>query len=1039
MKRLLHSVACLLLLCFAVLDVAAQQLVTGKVTDKKSGTSIQGARVEVKGTKRGTITNKDGEFKVSVSPNTVLVVSYSGYKRTEINVGNNATVSVALAEDRLLTDEVVVTALGVDREKRTVGYSVETVKGEALTQARESNVINGLAGRVAGVQINNTAAGAGASTRVVIRGAKQINGDNQPLYVVDGIPIDNSSPNQAGNFGGTDFGDGISSINPDDIETMTVLKGAAATALYGTRAQNGAIVITTKKGTNRKGIGVEYNGNFVFETPLVLPEYQNEYGHGRNNLVPTNLTDVLAQGTGSWGARMDGRDAIFFDGVTRPYLPQPNSFKDFYQTGQTQTHTVSMTGGNETSNFRVSLSNMQNIGMVPNTSFQRSTISLRGQSSLSDRLTVDAKVNWILEDAPNRPSLSDAADNPARSLNNMPRSVNVNWLKTYKRDDGSQILFSNDVFSPNPYWSVNENRNPSLRERLISVGSLRFQATDELAIMVRVGRDGYNFRQSQIDPIGTSNKLFGDIQERNIFQEEINADFLLTFDKQLTEDIRFNANVGGNLMSRKGETIGAVGTNFILPNLLVVNNTVTQVPSYGLSRKKINSLYGAAQISYKSFLTLEATARNDWSSTLPSESRSYFYPSVNTAFTLSEAVALPSFINYAKLRASFAQVGGDTDPYQLSLFYTNVGTYTAGRNTNVSLFQPSGFTVPLSTLKPTRSNNLEFGLDMKFLDGLFALDVTYYSQVISDQILPTNISTASGFTSALINAGEMQNNGIEFILTAFPVRTDDFTWEINLNGARNWNKVNALIPGLDRLNIGAGRGGASVFAFVGQTYGAIVGSGYMRDPNNNIVFDAGGFPMVDPIPRIIGNSTPTFIGGIQNTFTYGNFSFGFLLDFRFGAQMYSLSNAQAYINGQHPETLPGRETGITGIGVVNAGTAAAPNFVTNTLAVAPANMQTYYSRIGGIAEPFIYDAAFGKLREVIIGYRVPESVLRDSFAGSFLTGVNVSFVMRNALLFMNNVPGVDPESSYNNTNGQGLEHNTLPTTRSFGFNVSLKF
>jgi TonB-linked SusC/RagA family outer membrane protein len=1032
-------------------QACAQTTISGKILDKETKTPLSGVRVLVKGTLRGSVTDRNGVFSITASPSSTLVFSLVGYVKKEIKVGDQTTMDVTLSPDNVLLDEVVVTAIGIERDRKSLGYAISTVKGEEFTQARETNIANALVGKVAGVRVNIAPTGPAGSSRVVIRGEKQLQGNNQPLYVVDGIPIDNESPNQAGQFGGTDFGDGISSINPDDIESISVLKGAAAAALYGTRAQNGVIVITTKKGTARDGIGVEYNGNLTFDNPLVLPDYQNDYGHGDRGIVPATQTAVLLLGTNSWGARLDGSPQMFFDGVMRPYVAQPNNIRNFYQTGRTLTNTVSLVGGNQTANFRFSASNLDNVGIVPNTSFQRLTLTARGQATLGDRVTVDAKANYIREFAPNRPSLSDAADNPARSLNSIPRSIDINWLRDYRNPTPTSNLDiqrrwqTRDNFSPNPFWSVFENRNPSLRDRLIANASVKYQIAEPLSAMVRVGRDAYSYRQSLIDPQGTLNKPDGDILERNVFQEELNADFLLTFDQQLSEEIRLTINGGGNTLFRKNEQFSILGSQFISRDFLTVTNTLVREPGYGLNQKVINSVYGSAVVGFKDYLFLEVTARNDWSSTLPTANNSYFYPSVNATFNFSQAIELPKEISLGKLRASWAQVGGDTDPYQLQLLYAYAALpYTAGRNTNMILAQAPQFNIPNATLKPTISNNIEAGLDLKFFDGRLGLDVTYYQQDVRNQIIPITISPTSGFTGAVINAGRITNEGIEVLITATPVKMDGFQWDASLNLARNWNKVAELYPGIRFLNLGDARSGGSVLAVEGQAYGVIRGVAQLRDSSQAgfpLVYDARtGLPVRDPIAKDLGNAIPDVIGGFQNTFSYAGFTLGALIDFRLGGKIFSLTNANAYIAGQHKGTLVGRDgarpDSLLAVGVMNTGTTAAPVYSQNTRR---AYVQDFWSSYGGVTENFMYDASFVKLREVTLGYQVPTSVIQDSFLGSIINGARLSLVVRNALILFSRIENVDPESNYSNGNAQGLEYNTLPTTRSIGFNLTVKF
>lgn len=1046
-KSWIQSLSGLRIVAIAVALLLGTQLqadplktVRGTISDAETGDPMPGVRVLEKGTTNGAISGADGAYSLNVADEgAVLVFNFVGYAPQEIAVGNQTTINVSLSIRQL--DDVVITALGVARETKSLGYSVTEVAGEELTEAREMSVINGLSGKVAGVNISQTAGGPAASTRVIIRGNSSLGGNNQPLYVVDGIPIDNTNLGSAGMWGGKDLGDGISSINPDDIETISVLKGPSATALYGTRAQNGVILITTKKGSNSKGIGVEINSNFVVEQPLVdYDEFQQVYGSGARGEAATTVDDAIAWARSSWGAKMNGQSVMQWDGVMRPYSAHPDNLRDFYESGQTLTNTVAISGGNETSTFRFSMSDLRNDGLVPESGLERNTFTLRGSSKMG-KLSTDVKINYVRENAINRPSLSDTPENPGLVLKELASSIDQATLKDYAYDPNNtnaqfdvlktHKLWNSSQFRTNPYWGVYEQTNEDLKDRLIGFATLRYDITDWLAVQGRFGTDWYTVRQTDIDGYGTSYVTQGRITEREWRINENNADFLIMINKGFG-DISLSANLGGNSLYRKFESLTLSGNDFINPELEAVGSTARQNIGYGINEKKINSLYGSAQLGYKDYLFLDVTARNDWSSTLPEENRSYFYPSASLSFVFTDAFDLSNdVLSFGKIRASYAQVGGDTDPYQLALTYSIVGQPVYG-NPQGQIAQGR---IPLAELKPTLTTSYEAGLDLRFFNNRLGIDLAWYQMNTKDQILSTTISGTSGYGSVTVNAGEIQNTGIELLVTGTPIQTQSgFTWDVAFNYARNKNKVVALDDDgkLEFLRLGEARQrNVWVDARVGEPYGAIVGRAYRRDDAGSIVHDAEGYPLASEDLVILGVGVPDWTAGITNTFSFKGVTFSSLIDMRMGGQIHSMTNLQAYSGGRHEATLEGREEWYAGTGGYVGG-GVLENGEANTIATDP---QEYFGRLASrVVEPFVYDADFVKLRQVTIGYTVPRKMLEKTF----IQGLTVSLVGRNVAMLHKKADNIDPESNYNSGNAQGFEYGTIPTPSSFGVNVNVK-
>jgi TonB-linked SusC/RagA family outer membrane protein len=1056
----------IIFLCFLMSAAAIAQntSVKGRVLDE-SGKPVPGATVTVKGTSQATSTDANGNFTINAPRGATLTFSYVGLAPVDENVGAG-NLNVTLRTQARALNEVVVTALGVERNRKSLQFSATTVGGENLTQAREISTANALAGRVAGVNVTKVASGPGGSSRVVIRGAKTLGSTlNQPLYVVDGVPIDNSNMGQAGLWGGADQGDAMNSINPDDIASMTVLKGASAAALYGSRAANGVILITTKKGSGRRGLGVEFNSNYVAETVQDLTDFQRTYGSG-GMVGPTLQTRVakkpetLAEGWNglwnqrAWGPKLDGSPTVQFDGKTRPYSDAGDNWKRFYQTGHQITNTIGLTGGSETQSFRLSLSDLRSKGVFPNSGFDRTNVTLSTNSKIGNKLTVNAKVLYSNEKTKNRPRLSDSPGNANLALYYTPADVDINnmigdpnkpgavpsvemqkqmGITIFdKKNPGEEFQSSGEIYTQNPWWAAYQYKNSDVRDRIIANGEVRYNITDFLYMQGQAGMDWYTLKNTQLIPQGTAHTRGGNMTENENRVREINLQYMLGFNKTYN---RFGVNVfvGGNMMRRANEAISANGTGFNTPFLAAINNARQRNFTYAYGKRGINSLFGSAELSYNNYLFLTATARKDWFSTLNPEKNSIVYPSIGGSFVFTDAFkTLPSWLSFGKARIAWAQVGNteSVGPYQTAITYgagsshlsRPLGGFTAGNN------------LPNAYLVPFTSTELEYGVEFRVFNNRLGLDITYYDQKTTDDILNAGVSQSSGFSTTSLNVGKISNKGLEFLLTATPIRSA-VTWDVSLNFAKNRSRVESLIEGQDRLFADEPRTRTvGVFHIVGQPYGMILGVKQRRDPAGNLVYDSSGAPLTNNTFEVLGNGVPDFTGGLTNSVTWKGVNLSFLIDFRSGGDIYSGTNVRMTQAGFTKQSLQGRqgEAPLTVTGVTANGTGFKP--FTKTLT--PGEAQNYWSQLGERAqENFIYDASFVKLRQITLGYSLPAKL----FANTPVRSLMLSFVARNLAILYKNVPNIDPESSYSSGNAQGLDYFGMPASRTYGFNLRATF
>lgn len=1022
--------------------------ITGTVTDGQE--PIIGATVRVKGTKIAAITDLDGQFFINAKPGDILEISYVGYATQEVKAVKG--VNVVLKEDAKAMDEVVVTALGIKRERKALGYGVGEVKGEELQKAKETNVINSLAGKVAGLVVSQTAGGASGSTRVILRGSTEMTGNNQPLYVIDGVPLDNTNYGSAGTSGGYDLGDGISSINPDDIESMSVLKGPAASALYGSRASHGVILITTKKAAAGKdSFSIEYNGSFTWETQLAKwDDIQQIYGMGSNG---NYSVDAVSNTNKSWGPKADGGNMLtYYDGVSRPYKIIPNNTSDFFRTGSTQTNSVILGATSGKSGVRFTFTDMRNKDIVPNSNMSRDIFNLRANTSLG-KLDLDFSGNYTREHVLNRPALGDSKSNIGKNLMTLATTYDANWLRTYENANGEYANWNGmDPYNVNPYWDVYKNKNNSDKDAFRLTGKAVYNFTPHFKLQATLGAD-LNYYDFDDFKYPTSPGFeSGRLQSQNFKNRMYNFELLALYNNSWGK-WDFNGTLGGNIYRVNNHTTTTTGQDMSIRDVVSISsfNEVATVPSS--YRKRINSLYGSVSLGWNHLLYLDATLRGDQSSTLPTSHNEYVYPSFSGSFVFSDLLKW-SAMPYGKLRLSWAQVGSDTDPYQLGLNYTKATYAYSGYN----IAYINNTTIPNKDLKPTKTNSFEIGLEAKFLNNRISLDATYYRQSSKNQIMGMATSWTSGYTYRLINAGEIDNNGIEIQLGTRPIQTKDFSWDVNLNFAKNSNKVKKLVDGMDMFELEKATWcNVEVAAVVGENFGSIVGPDFKRNAQGQILIDPNsGLPEYDQSNHILGNASWDWTGGLTTTLTYKNLSLNAVFDVKVGADLYSMSARASYESGKAKETLQGREQWYVSeeqrkAAGVQAGTAnwkatggfIAPGVIDNGDGTYRpndiyVNPEDYWMSVSRNAPGvFVYDNSYIKCREITLSYQVPNSWLLKNL--KWVKGASISFVTRNPFIVWKNIPNIDPDSNYNNTTGMGLEYGSLPSRKSYGFNVNLKF
>jgi TonB-linked SusC/RagA family outer membrane protein len=1028
---------------------AQGRTVTGTITSVEDGSPIPGVNILQEGTTNGTVSDVNGVYSITLSPGSeTLVFSFIGYQTVTESIGDRSEVNVKLPIDAKQLTEVVVTALGIERETKALGYSVQEVKGESLTRVKETNVVNSLQGKVAGVQVQGNQGALGGSSRILIRGSRSIANENQPLFVVDGVPLDNSNFNSTDvqrGAGGYDYGNAAQDINPEDIESLTVLKGPSAAALYGNRAANGVIIITTKKGTTRKGVGIDVSSDIQLQDILVLPDYQNSYGGGAGPFQQNAQgEDIVAFGVDeSWGPALDGRpvrqyysyypEFPEFYNKTTPWEAHPDNVKDFYQLGIQNSNSIALTGGNEKGTFRLAYTNLNARGIMPNSELDRNTINFNGSLNLTSKLSASVGVNYINSEATGRPE-QGYSDVIVQFNSFGQRQVDMDILDRYWiTPTGEQVSWNRrnetiarPLYSDNPYWIRRKNYQNDGRERFYGNVGVTYKFTDWLSLTGRVLNDYYVDRREERTANGSVSQSFYSTAVREV--RETNADLILTFNRDITEDISLTAFVGGNTRVNQynldaGQTVGGLS----VPDFFNLQNSM-QRPTItdNTSKRRINSVFGSVSVGINDLVYIDGTLRNDWSSTLPSGNNSFLYPSISTSFVFS---SLPLFessevISLGKIRASYAEAGNDTDPYRTGLTYEPQSNFGAN---------PS-FRVPVTrnnlNLQPEKTKSYELGFDLRFFDNRLNADVTYYNTTSTDQIFQVPVSGASGYTSQIVNAGKVTNKGIEVALSGAPVVSDDFRWDISVNWSRNRNKLVELTPGIENYRIATGPFAATIDARVGQPLGVITGVDYVYDDNGNKVVDENGVYEFSSSLVPLGTVLADWTGGLNNSFTYKGINLSALISAQWGGSLYSLTSTFGKYSGMMEETVEGNIRQqymiVNGVKEDDEG-----NYVPNDIEISPVD---FFASMFGHGKAFVYDASFIKLREVSLGYTLPTSVTGKTP----FTKISFSLVGRNLAILYKKVPHVDPEAAVTGSgNIQGYEGGAIPSLRSYGFSVAL--
>ena len=1038
-----------LIMVLAIQQVIAQVKVKGKVLDEDSQGAV-GANVVVKGTTIGVVTDLDGNFELTVPEGKdVLEISYVGYLKQDVPVESGKEISVQLEPDAIGIEEVVVTALGIKKEERNLTYAVKQVKGEDLMKARDNNVVNQLTG-IAGVQVTNSSGSVGSSSRITLRGNTSISGSgNQPLFVVDGIPFDNRGSNNSVGAG-VDYGNGASDINPEDIESISVLKGAAASALYGSRAASGVIIITTKTGkTGRKGLGVDYNFNVGFSNPLVLPKYQNKYGQGWESFSWGSERDGTGTGSDnvtedySWGAPFDGSPVDQFNGKGLPWEAAPSPLENFFETGINMTNNIAVTSNSEKLHARLSYTNNNQKGMMPNTDLTKNILTMNTGITLDPKTSVQLQTTYTKINSDNRAgtgygtSGGDYNQNPLNGALWHGRQVNWEDLKEYEFEDGFQRNW-NYSYWDNPYWILNKNLNGQAKDRLTSAATLNYKLNDWISFRGKIMNDFSIEERSERRAIFSVDFPNGAYWEQKRVFSETNLEAMLTINKAVSETLDIDAFVGGNRRINNINTSSVNVAALIVPDIYSTGNALgNPTGTTYRSQRDVQSVFANVGITYDRWLNLTLTARNDWSSTLPEDNNSYFYPSISGAFIISELTELPEWWDFAKVSASYSQVGLDGDPYSI------LPTYGTGTpiNSITPTYMPSS--IPNSLLENELTKSIEAGIDVRFAKNRIGLNASVYKANTFNQIIPLPVAPSSGASSRWINAGNIQNKGVEVELYGDIVRQDELKWTANVNIASNQSEVIDLdtANGVDTWQI-ASTYGTTVVAEVGQPFGVIRGDGFLRtqDDARNIIVGSNGVPMTAPEKMRLGTINPKMTLGFRNTVTYKDVSLSFLIDMKMGGSFISTTEYMGRFGGVLEETATkDRDAWVYDVdGAVkdNGDGTYSPNDIpVDQWGSGHANAYQLWSGVGRIEESLLHDAGYIKLRDLSIGYKLPSSITEKAK----LQGATISFYGRNLAILKSDFVHGDPEVAMSSGDRSlGYEFLITPSARTLGISLNVK-
>ncbi|WP_157543784.1 SusC/RagA family TonB-linked outer membrane protein [Mucilaginibacter paludis] len=1004
--------------------------ISGKVSDEK-GNSLPGVTVTEKGTRNVAVTNISGEYKINVAnTGAVLVFSFIGYSRLEIAVGSKTTVNASLTPASSALNEVIVTALGIKREAKSLGYAAQKADVQAIQTNRTTNFVNALQGQVAGLDVSPPAAGPGSSTKIRLRGQSSFTADNSPLIVINGLPMSQGASSSNGNSQNTDQGDNLQGINQDDIESMTILKGSTAAALYGSRAVNGAIIITTKTGAKNAGIGVEFNSNFTVNQALDYTDFQYEYGQGENNKRPLSQGDAQSSGAWSFGVPFDNVPTYQFDGVQRPYAPVKNRISKFFRSAPSWSNTLALSGGNDKGSFRVSFSNQDADGIIPNNDYHKKIFNIGINYKLTDQLSAQFYVNYGHEFNNKPPFIGVQGLSIPASMYRLANSIDFDVLKAGAIDaNGNEAPTSRFSTVTNPYWVLAKQFQKQTKDHLLGTAVLRYQFFDWLYLQGRANMDllqtsfESNTATGGLGVGGAPTGLFnGAYSINSVKTTQNNFDFLLG-GGHTWKDFAFSATVGGNTFPLVSSTFSEGVTNFYIRDLYTIGNGVTNVSTYNLSKQTVNSLYGTAELSYKNFLYLNVTGRNDWYSVFIKDLDHYFYPSVSGSFVFSELLPSAKWLNFGKLRVAVAETGsaGTVGAYNALTFALSSNTFNG-----LPLGSINNTSAPNPQIKPFGVNEKEIGLEMRMFNNRVNVDIAAYDKKTSNQAVPISLSASSGYSSTLVNLGGLDNKGLEINLELIPVRNKDITWKTVFNTAFNSSKVLSLANNQSQLVVGSGEFFGSIVDVVGLPLNQIQGFTYKRDAAGNVLL-TGGKPTPSALPVNFGSGLPTSTGGWINTVMYKGFTLIAHIDYKAGGKVLSSTNLNLTREGLSKESLVGRVGGVVFPGVNADGSP-------NTTAV---NAEDFYAnyRTTGILDPFIYSSSFIKLRNLSLGYDLSKFINKK-----YIKGLALTAVCHNVLIIKKYTPNIDPEAIASSGDTlTGYEQASLPTQRTYGFNVNIKF
>ena len=1034
---------------------AQEKTVTGTVTTSEDGLPLPGASVVVKGTAKGQQTDFDGKYSISVNSGDVLVVSYVGMKTTEVTIGSSNTYNVSLELDSAL-DEVVVTALGVKRTAKSLGYGIKTLKAEEINEVRETSVLSALQGKSSGVVINTQSGNVGGSQRILIRGISSLNGDQQPLFVVDGVPISNANTATGSRItGGFDFGNRAQDINPDDIESISILKGASAAALYGSRAANGVVIINTKRGKKGSKAAISINSSLRFDNPLRLPDLQNEYAFGQTDADGNAVTDGTIginngnPGAPGWGERISdlqaaGRTFIDYDGVERGFQAFEDNVKDFYETGTTKVNSFAIAGAGEEGNYRFSLSHNDQDGVIPGSKLNRTNLGVNVGYNISDKLTARTSINYVRTNTSG--TAAAGANDPnvlTNIVNGLPRTANIDLFRDFLDADGNQIN-TVGLQVNNPFYIARQNAAQTTVQRFFGNTQIEWQPIEKLDLLGRVGYDTFTDTRLLVNTIGTLGRVQGSFTDDLINSRELTLDFLASYNFELSQDFTLSTRVGTQWNERVFERFNNTGTNLTVAGLYAPGNAELNTPGKAFTKRRIFGVFGDITLDYKNWAFINVTGRNDWSSTLPEQNRSFFYPSVSASLILSDALDIKSdVLSYLKIRGNYANVGNDTDPYLLDFNYFPdtgfFGQFGTGGNFpfdgNVT-FQ-SGGQLANQDLVAENQSNVEVGFEIGLFKNRLTLDATYYNNRTQDQIVGVPTSETTGFGSFLTNIGQISNEGIELELGAKIFRTKDFSWDVDVNFTTNEFRVDDL-GGLETFPLVTGFSSIGVTAVEGGEL-ELFGTGFARvqdddgnDIDDQILVNADGLRTTGN-QRNFGSIFPDFTAGLVSVFRYKGFALSNTFDYREGGVVFSNTVGQLRRDGLAIETAAnGRADIIDDAFILDANGDAVPN----TVAVSP---QAFWNARANanIPEANIFDATFIKWREMSLSYTFPKSILENTF----IQGLKVAIQARNLAIFNSDVPHIDPEASLGGSGSQlqGVERGGVPNSRSIGFNLNMNF